>query len=106
LDKVLSKLSDRNNKYTLQALLYATAYQNNHAEARIKPGIISLRNPLSPITMIDNHAIRFNEETVVQLKNELKTRLESFINPELPISQTEDTKECEYCDFNLICKKV
>jgi NDP-sugar pyrophosphorylase family protein/CRISPR/Cas system-associated exonuclease Cas4 (RecB family) len=87
-----------------QVVFYKFLYENIHkSDMAIETGIISLRN-------LSNSFIRFvikdlDDDISVHFVNSLNELFDEIYDPDISFSQTEDEKNCEYCDFKDICNR-
>ncbi len=87
-----------------QLVFYKFLYENNHkTELAVETGIISLRN-------LSNSFMRFgikglNDDISPYFVNSLNELFDEIYNPDIRFSQTEDERNCEYCDFKDICNR-
>lgn len=115
-----SLIADYNQKQLFQLLMYLLLYQKDPNNTLVKTknyssGIIAFQDVLlqnetyihfaqlpledkSTTTAFTKTEIDHFEQTLVHL-------IEQILNPELPFIQTEEIKNCQYCDFKSICKK-
>jgi len=49
--------------------------------------------------------LNFDENIVDEFETCLKDKINELLDENIPFTQTTDNKNCEYCNFNLICKK-
>ncbi len=102
------------NKAAMQTLFYGLIYQATHPLNRspLKPAIFNLKEiftddfnpylhlkePRKPgVELADYNAVRDDYELA------LKGLLEEIYDSDVPFSQTEDLKKCEYCPYREIC---
>lgn len=62
--------------------------------------VIEMGAPRQPKVPVNNFA--FYED---EFRERLQQLLREIYDPEIPFDQTEDTKQCEYCDFRKLCKR-
>ena len=93
----------------LQLLMYKYLYLHNHPEIKpemIQPGIIGfqkLSNGVYNLEISKSHDLSTSfEVTCEKYFNEF---LEELFNKDIPFAQTEDVKNCSFCDFRNICKR-
>ena len=84
-----------------QSLMVAPAllYIHRAASESYSP-VIEMGEPRKPKMPVNNFAF-FEDE----FRKRLQALLEEMFSEEEPFTQTEDTKECSYCDFKAICKR-
>jgi len=105
--------SDKNGK-AFQVLMYAWLYQKNHPNgaAKFNSGVISMRK-LSEGLM--NFAIKpgrndypdtlIDTEKLDQFEMLMTEILEEIFDKEIPFTQTEELKTCDYCEFREMCQR-
>ncbi|MFB6340891.1 PD-(D/E)XK nuclease family protein [Saccharicrinis sp. FJH62] len=114
--KDLDALFDRekalnpDQKAIFQTLFYAMLYSTENGNtSEIHPGIIPIRklfgkSALSPQIFTSNgDVISYDSDVKDQYEAGLKATIERIFDPELSFAQTDDLKNCEYCDFKNIC---
>ncbi|MBK9509605.1 MAG: PD-(D/E)XK nuclease family protein [Cytophagaceae bacterium] len=77
--------------------------KNNQSDLNLKARIYSFRNltkdlSLEQIELKDLQFVKTIDETLEKIVLEI-------LNPEVEIVQTEEKKNCQYCDFRNICKR-
>ena len=77
--------------------------KNNQSDLNLKARIYSFRNltkdlSLEQIELKDQEFVKTIDETLEKIVLEI-------LNPEVEIVQTEEKKNCQYCDFRNICKR-
>lgn len=106
--------SSKRNKAAMQTMFYGLLYQDTHPQnaAPLQPAIFNLKevfsegfNPYLQLkqpykTGIELTDYRDHEE---EFRAGLKELLQEMYNPEVPFSQTEDLKKCEYCPYKEMC---
>ena len=88
-----------------QVIYYAWLYSQQHPDEKLETGIISLRNLSNgfiPLILKDipNVSDFFMEFTASILK-----LVDEILDVEEPFTQTNDTTQCEWCDFKSICNR-
>ena len=99
----------------IQLMLYKYLYLSENmensehsvvSEDKIKPGIIGfqkLSHGVYSLEINDAHGLSSSfKETCDKYFNEF---LDELFNKNMPFAQTEDTKNCSFCDFKNICKR-
>ena len=90
----------------LQLLQYILMASNKYTNDSIKSGIMSLKTPSAGIMEVEFATYNvFNKERISELKELYISIVEQIVNPEIDFSQTEDLKQCTYCDFAGICNR-
>ncbi len=114
-DKIpyISALFDKNIKFknSLQIMLYSLMYYGNNKE--IKENITPTLFYVKKITSNDEMDIILEKNKVnnIQLYEEklidnLKTVISDIFNHDVDFTQTEESKNCEYCEYKSICGVV
>ena len=109
------KIGIKNDKITsmaeksIQLLMYKYLYLHNHPEVKpelIQPGIVGfqkLSHGLYNLEINELHDLSASfEATCDKYFNEF---LEEIFNKDIPFTQTEEVKNCSFCDFKSICKR-
>ena len=96
----------------IQLLMYKYLYlsanfeHSDVSEQLIKPGIIGfqkLSHGVYNLEISDGHELSQSfKDTCDKYFNDF---LEELFNKNIPFTQTEDTKNCSFCDFKNICKR-
>ena len=91
----------------IQLLMYKYLYLSENSEIseqQIKPGIVGfqkLSHGLYNLEISDAHELSYSfKETCDKYFNDF---LEELFNIDIPFAQTEDVKNCSFCDFRNIC---
>lgn len=109
------KIGIKNDKITsmaeksIQLLMYKHLYLHNHRDINpdlIKPGIVGfqkLSHGIYNLEINELHELNTSfEDSGTRYFNEF---LEELFNKDIPFRQTEDVKNCSFCDFKNICKR-
>ncbi len=109
------KIGIKNDKITsmaeksIQLLMYKYLYLHNHPEVKpelIQPGIVGfqkLSHGIYNLEINELHDLSSSfEATCDKYFNEF---LEELFNKDIPFTQTEEVKNCSFCDFKSICKR-
>ncbi len=91
-------------KSGFQGYLYALLTRS-HLSDEVRVGILSMRH-LSHGTQWLRAGQLVPEEVIAAFDTRLKKMVQEIYNPEVPFTQTEDLKQCEYCAFNRVCRRV
>ncbi len=97
------------NRTVLQALFYGLIMKQKFGNSDFKPGIYDIRGMVKKdfladlvydkiIVEPDNLAKILNE-----FENHLSDKFSELFNKEIPFTQTENTRNCEYCAYKGIC---
>lgn len=97
---------DKRPKPILQVFIYAFFYNMIHPGKLLSPGIYFLRTSFqnfSSTVTYDKHEI--NDATVYfdEFESLLNEKVEELFNKDIPFTQTENLKNCEYCPFKDLC---
>lgn len=101
-------------KYVLQTLLYGLLYKYKHGSESIAPGIFYIKDVfktdfstslLHKISRTEKQVVNNYGEYEDEFREELVTCIENIMDPSLNFNQTEDPKNCVYCQFKEICKR-
>ena len=94
---------------SIQLMMYKYLYLNNNPKADpelIKPAIVGfqkLSHGLFNLEISDNHELSQSfEDTCTRYFNDF---LSELFNKELPFTQTDELKNCNFCHFKSICKR-
>lgn len=101
-------LSEPEYGKAFQLLMYAWLYHKNKNESTdMQAGIISLRMPGDgPVNLNPPENQGLNAATLSDFEQQLSVLLTEIFNKEIPFAQTQDEKNCKYCDFREICNKM
>lgn len=111
IEEVFEHNNDKRPKYILQTFLYGLLYKQYAAGKTMTPGIIYLRDTYkdSFSTEISNKLTKEKVADFGEYEDEfvqgLTGCLESIFDPNVPFSQSESTKPCEYCPYKTICNR-
>jgi len=102
-------------KHVLQTLIYSMIFKDSKADlyVKIRPSIFYVRNMKSKnfsdaiflkqskkSFMVDDE---LTEKLLPDFRDNLKLLIEQIFNTDLPFSQTENKKNCDYCSFHDLC---
>jgi CRISPR/Cas system-associated exonuclease Cas4 (RecB family) len=114
IESLFSEEKKNQNSVVFQTFLYSKFYKEiKNPEQNIVPGVYSVRK------IYDNnfdYRIKQKEnrtETVINNYNlvvdeyseKLNQLVSDIYNPDISFSQTEETRNCEYCEFRKICHR-
>ncbi|MBO3696959.1 PD-(D/E)XK nuclease family protein [Roseivirga sp. E12] len=91
-------------KSGFQGYLYALLTRG-HLSDQVRIGILSMRH-LSQGTQWLRAGQLVPEEVIESFDTKLKAMVHEIYDPNIPFNQTEDLKQCEYCAFNRVCRRV
>ena len=114
VEALFSDKKNDQNSAVFQTFLYSQFYKEKDAPLMpITPGIYSVRKIYANdfdfrITQSENRTKTlindYNELSEEFIKN-LNQLVSNIFNPEISFTQTEETKNCEYCAFSKICHR-
>lgn len=94
---------------SIQLLMYKYLYLHNHPEVKpelVQPGIVGfqkLSHGLYNLEINELHDLSTSFEATCD--KYFSDFLEEIFNKEIPFAQTEEVKNCGFCDFKSICKR-
>lgn len=110
ISSIFDKHEEKSLKGVFQLFIYSNFYSYlNKIQQPIEPLIYKIRNIKNQKekfsikigkTEIEDFN-EFNEEFMQGLRNVIT----EIFNPEIPFSQTEIKKNCEFCEFKMICQR-
>lgn len=104
----LEDLEDSKTDHSFQLLLYAMMYSQQHEDSdKLQPTVFYLRsNQLEkPVKVkIDGLTLR-GQDLVAFAESAARTVVDTLLDAEIPFSQTQVERMCEYCEFNQICQR-
>lgn len=111
--KKLTQISDKakfgtpDSDYAFQLLVYHWLYSRSEGNVMAQPSIFFLRlNEIEKQISISDGKVELEGEDLRAYTEQLLSELfEELFNPEVPFTQTEDEKRCEYCDFKQMCQR-
>lgn len=93
----------------LQLCIYKYLYAKNNPDIsieNIEPGIFGLLDVNNPYFPLYINSEKFTDENFIDTCDKMFINLfKEMIDPEIPFKQTEDEKNCKYCDYIDICKR-
>jgi len=111
LDEVFEHNKDNRPKFVLQTFLYGIFYKDKAEGKPITPGIYYVRDVFKD----DFDTELTNKETKEKIidfsvyeedfTEHLTSCLEEIFDPEIPFSQTENVKVCQYCPYIGVCNR-
>jgi CRISPR/Cas system-associated exonuclease Cas4 (RecB family) len=94
-------LTDATFDKVFQLLVYAWVYHQRNTQSRPQAGILSFKE-LSEGFMTHTLPGEF-EEHILQTQELLRALIKELFDAEVPFRQTNNPKNCEYCDFKNLC---
>ena len=114
VEALFSDKKNDQNSAVFQTFLYSQFYkETKKPQIPITPGVYSVRKIYANdfdfrITQSENRTKTlindYNELSEEFIKN-LNQLVSNIFNPEISFTQTEETKNCEYCAFSKICHR-
>ncbi len=91
----------------LQLLMYAFLLQKDlKTDEAIQTGNISLRNISRGFIKVEiPEKAAVNQASLAQFGDQISILLKHIFDKEIPFSQTEDEKNCQYCPYKPICNR-
>lgn len=93
----------------LQLCIYKYLYAKNNPDIsieNIEPGIFGLLDVNNPYFPLSINSEKFTDENFIETCDKMFINLfKEMLDPEIPFKQTEDEKNCKYCDYIDICKR-
>jgi ATP-dependent helicase/nuclease subunit B len=90
----------------LQLLQYIYMASNVYPSASIRAGIMSLRMPSEGIMEVNlDENPQFGSDTIPEIEALFERIIEEMVSPSHDFEQTQDLKQCGYCDFAGICNR-
>ncbi|MEI8086766.1 MAG: PD-(D/E)XK nuclease family protein [Paludibacter sp.] len=114
LDEVFEKNKDKRPKFVLQTFLYGILYKEKALGKVMTPGIYYMRDVFKEgfDTELHYKPEKNVNETVTdfhtyedEFREHLTNCLEEIFNPEIPFTQTENVKVCQYCAYVGVCNR-
>jgi CRISPR/Cas system-associated exonuclease Cas4 (RecB family) len=96
---------DPKHQKVFQLLFYTYLFEASGIEKNPEAGIFSLRKVSGGFIMPTLPDKASWEESKDTFESLLKELIGVLINPDLPFKQTEDEKNCNWCDFKNICNR-
>ena len=94
---------------SIQLLMYKYLYLHEHHDIKpdlIQPGIIGLQKLSHGVFNLEiNELHELNNNFEVTCDKYFNEFLEELFNKDIPFTQTEEVKNCSFCDFKNICKR-
>jgi CRISPR/Cas system-associated exonuclease Cas4 (RecB family) len=109
LDKLFDRSIDDRQKAIFQLLIYSIAYEKELKNfEQIEAHIFNLKKifqrEFDSQILINNEKVNL-QTTKIDFIPKLQNLFEELFDLSIPFSQTEYSKRCTNCDFNLICKR-
>ncbi len=112
IESLFSDKKSNRNDAVFQTFLYAKFYQDlKKPPLPITPGVYSVRKIFDSnfdyrIKHKDDKSYIDNYETIAQeYFDKLNELIQTIFNPEITFTQTEEARNCEYCEFKMICHR-
>lgn len=111
VEGLFSDVMAEQNSAALQTLLYAMMMSQQTGTAEIQPALYYVRqmNREDYSPLLDDKARGGQVLSYLDYKDEFEARLSDklaeLFDTDTPFRQCADAKQCEWCDFNVICKR-
>lgn len=111
LDEVFEHNKDNRPKFVLQTFLYGIFYKEKAGGKTIIPGIFYIRDVFKDEfdTELTNKEIKEKVTDFALYEDNFRAQLtnclEEIFNPEIPFTQTENVKVCQYCPYVGVCNR-
>ena len=111
LEEVFEHNKDQRPKFVLQTFLYCLLYEQLTGSKNTTPGIFYIRDVFKEEfdTHLNNKELKekvtaFDDYRDSFIEN-LSKCLEEIFNPDIPFTQTTNTKVCQYCSYVGVCNR-
>jgi len=111
LNEVFEHNKEKRPKFVLQTFLYGIFYKEKAEGKPITPGIYYIRDVFRDEfeTELTNKELKEKVTDFNQYEADFRTHLsdclEEIFNPEIPFTQTENIKTCQYCPYIGVCNR-
>lgn len=95
--------SNPSYKANFQTMFYAYMLYKKEPEKKYNAGLYPVKNLSKEIITVTDETL--GGEEMARFGEVLKGVLSEIFNTEKPFTQTEDEKNCKYCDFKAMCRK-
>ncbi len=107
-DDFYSREKDDRRKEIFQTLVYSEIYRRMHHVSNIQPSIYKIDTffggDFDPSIVYDRQPL--NYQSIVQpFTQSLEELLQEIFSTDNCFTQTEKTRKCESCPFNVICRR-
>jgi len=113
---MFDKSITKRKEHALQTFLYAKLFIEKHKPIKIDvvPCIYDVRKMADPkftpyfYNKIEKKYVDAENlnSLMPEFENKLSETLTELYNENIDFCQTDDTKKCEFCDYNIICNKL
>jgi len=98
--------ADPDYSQAFQLMMYSWLYHREHPGRVPSAGIVSLKMPGNgPIMIKAGGKEVMDDQALEEFESKLIELIRKIFDPQLAFSQTEDEKQCRYCNFKEICNK-
>ncbi|HEY5534933.1 MAG TPA: PD-(D/E)XK nuclease family protein [Ignavibacteria bacterium] len=97
-DKLISNLQ---YKESFQAIFYSYLFQKNRKDAKVNPGLYIVKDSKKMLGFIKDDFLQSDE--IDDFEKQLLTIFSGLFDKEQDFHQTDDEKNCTYCDFKSMC---
>ncbi|MCX6352917.1 MAG: PD-(D/E)XK nuclease family protein [Bacteroidetes bacterium] len=91
------------NKEAFQAMFYTWIYEKQNAGASLKPNILPLKDLYNGYQTINKKEEAITAIELLNFEKKLQETIAIVFSKDHPITQTEDTAICGYCDYKNLC---
>lgn len=116
VEEMFDKFITKRKEHALQTFLYAKLFIEKHKPIKIDvvPCIYDVRKMADPkftpyfYNKIEKKYVDAENlnSLMPEFENKLSETLTELYNENIDFCQTDDTKKCEFCDYNIICNKL
>ncbi|QRX64382.1 PD-(D/E)XK nuclease family protein [Dysgonomonadaceae bacterium zrk40] len=92
----------------LQALIYALFYLQENPGERISPALYYLRSvydQFDPVVRYGTQPVNDFSLLLPEFRQHFDALMEEIFNPDIPFTQTDNEKICEWCAFKELCNR-
>ncbi len=108
MEALFDSSKDKRPKPILQVFIYAFFYHMKHPNRVLSPGIYFLRTSFqdfSSAVTYDKHEITDISVYFDEFEALFNEKIAELFNKDISFTQTENTKNCEYCPFRDLCER-
>lgn len=110
IESIFEGTKESSNSAIFQICLYAYIIHLQNNTKNIVPHLMFIRDlHKTQKTLIYQKEIKKHVESYAEIQDVFEPlfnqTISSLVSPEIPFTQTEDSKQCEFCDFIMFCKK-
>ncbi len=113
IDKLFIRENENRNKAAFQAFLYSYLYSKIKQDNNIMPSLYFVldlfKNDFSYKLKMKDGKLNVSINSYMEIKKDFEENLFNLLcellNPEIPFSQIENTKICQYCPYKIVCQR-